>query len=168
MKNLGVHEICKRFIHGSVKYDEKATTGVRTSTKKENRYYPSAPIDHEKRSKKTIIAFGDGMFGSSLRGNKSAPVRMIKKALKKYCGKQLDICMVDEYLTSQICNKCKTRNVDNVVTAKSKRRVHTVLQCKQNNCNIIWNRDIMAAHNILDIFLFAAKNKNQRLDAFVR
>ncbi|KAG1065446.1 hypothetical protein G6F42_026827 [Rhizopus arrhizus] len=75
-KQKGVHEICKRFIHGSAKYDEKATTGVRTSTKKENRYYPSAPIDHEKRSKKTIIAFGDGMFGSSLRGNKSAPVRM--------------------------------------------------------------------------------------------
>ncbi|KAG1130052.1 hypothetical protein G6F42_004527 [Rhizopus arrhizus] len=137
-KQKGVHEICKRFIHSSAKYDEKATTGVRTSTKKENRYYPSAPV------------------------------RMIKKALKKYCGKQLDICMVDEYLTSQICNKCKTRNVDNVVTAKSKRRVHTVLRCKQNNCNIIWNRDIMAAHNILDIFLFAAKNKNQRLDAFVR
>ncbi|EIE91263.1 hypothetical protein RO3G_15974 [Rhizopus delemar RA 99-880] len=58
-KQKGVHEICKRFIHGSAKYDEKATTGVRTSTKKENRYYLSAPIDHEKRSKKTIIAFGD-------------------------------------------------------------------------------------------------------------
>ncbi|ORE09418.1 hypothetical protein BCV72DRAFT_64318 [Rhizopus microsporus var. microsporus] len=39
---------------------------------------------------------------------------------------------------------------------------------KQNTCNIVWNRDIMAAHNIFDIFLFAARNNNQRLDVSIR
>ena len=58
--------------------------------------------------------------------------------------------------------------MDNVVTEKSKRRVHTILKCKQNTCNIVWNRDIMAAHNILDMFLFIARNNNQRLDIFMR
>ncbi|CEG83412.1 hypothetical protein RMATCC62417_17336 [Rhizopus microsporus] len=62
------------------------------------------------------------MFNGSLRGNKAAPVRLIKKVLKKYCGKQLEIFMVDEYLTSQICNRYKSRNVDNIVTERSKRR----------------------------------------------
>ena len=161
-KQKGVHEICKRLIHGSVKYNEKA------SAENESKYCPPAPLDHPDKPRKTIIAFGDGMFNSSPRGNRGAPVRLMKKTLQKYCGNQLEIFMVDEYLTSQICNRCKNRNMDNVVTEKSKRRVHTVLKCKQNTCNIVWNHDIMAAHNILDIFLFAVRNNNRRLDVFMQ
>ncbi|PHZ09415.1 uncharacterized protein RHIMIDRAFT_240527 [Rhizopus microsporus ATCC 52813] len=156
-------------MHGSVKYNKKASTGIKTSSAEyKSKYCPPAPLDHPDKPRKTIIAFGDGMFNSSLRGNRGASVRLIKKTLQKYCENQLEICMVDEYLTSQICNRCKNRNMDNVVTEKSKRRVHTILKCKQNTCNIVWNRDIMAAHNILDIFLFALRNNNQRLDVFIR
>ncbi|ORE01851.1 hypothetical protein BCV72DRAFT_320049 [Rhizopus microsporus var. microsporus] len=142
-KQKGMHEICKRLMHGSVKYNKKASTGVKTSSaENESKYCLPAPLDHPDKPRKTIIAFGDCM----------GTCPPYKKALQKYCGNQLEICMVDEYLTCQICNRCKNRNMGNVVTEKSKRR----------------NRDIMAAHNILDIFLFAAKNNNQRLEVFMR
>ncbi|KAG2230332.1 hypothetical protein INT48_008824 [Thamnidium elegans] len=124
------------------------STGVKTSTNNENTYSPPAPSDNLETPGKTIIAFGDGAFSGNLRGHKAAPVRLIKKALNKYCGNNLEICMVDEYLTSQI--------------------LHTILKRQQTTCNIVWNRDIMTAYNILDIFLFAAKSNNQRLDAFKR
>ncbi|ORE09711.1 hypothetical protein BCV72DRAFT_201069, partial [Rhizopus microsporus var. microsporus] len=168
-KQKGVHEICKGLMYGSVKYNKKSSTGVKTSSaENESKYCPPAPLDHPDKPRKTIIAFGDGMFKNSLRGNRGAPVRLIKKALQKYCGNQFEIRMVDEYLTSQICNRCKNRNMDNVVTEKPKRRVHMILKCKQNTCNIVWNRGIMAAYNILDMFLFAIRNNSQRLDVFMR
>lgn len=124
-KQKGVHKICKRLIHGSAKYYSTTSTGVKTSTKNENTYSPPAPSDNLEAPGKTIIAFGDGAFSGNGRRHKAAPVRLIKKALDKYCGNNLEIYMIGEYLTSQICNKCKDRNVENIVTHKSKRSVHT-------------------------------------------
>ncbi|ORE05586.1 hypothetical protein BCV72DRAFT_306256 [Rhizopus microsporus var. microsporus] len=81
---------------------------------------------------------------------------------------KIPVCNSDERVENFVIETFLPRNVDNVVTEKSKRRVHTILKCKQNTCNIVWNRDIMTAHNILDIFLFALRNNNQRLDVFMR
>ncbi|KAI8640506.1 hypothetical protein BD408DRAFT_419628, partial [Parasitella parasitica] len=94
-----------------------------------------------------------------MRGKRLGPTKTIIKALQKCeenCG--VTVQMVDEYLTSQVSNNCKKRNVENVVQRSAKRRVHSVLQCQETACNIIWNRDIMAAKNILNIFLHAARN----------
>ena len=50
-------------IHGSVKYNEKTSTGAKTSSaENENKYCPPAPLDHPDKPRKTTIAFGDGMF----------------------------------------------------------------------------------------------------------
>ena len=79
-------------IHGSVKYNEKTSTGAKTSSaENENKYCPPAPLGHPDKPIKTIIAFSYSMFNSSLRGNRRAPVRLIKKALQKYCGNQLEM-----------------------------------------------------------------------------
>ncbi|ORE15919.1 MFS general substrate transporter [Rhizopus microsporus] len=37
---------------------------------------------------------------------------------------------VDEYLTSQICNKCKSKQLNNISITGSKRRAHVVLRCE--------------------------------------
>ncbi|KAI8638643.1 hypothetical protein BD408DRAFT_422733 [Parasitella parasitica] len=81
-----------------------------------------------------------------MRGKRSGPTKTIIKALQK-CkeNRGVTVQMVDEYLNSQVCNNCKKRNVENVVQRSAKRRVHSVLQCQETACNIIWNRDIMAA-----------------------
>ncbi|KAI7906086.1 uncharacterized protein BX663DRAFT_483730 [Cokeromyces recurvatus] len=132
----GVHEICKRFVYNSSKYHQKSSTSEKSVINNVSKIYPPTPTNHKERPVKTIIALGDGVFNTSSRSNRSSPVRTITKALKRYCGQQLEVVMVDEYLTSQICNKCKIRNVEIVVTKKSKRRVDIILQCQQNTCNI--------------------------------
>ncbi|KAI8638725.1 hypothetical protein BD408DRAFT_351345, partial [Parasitella parasitica] len=164
-KQKCIEEICRRLTYGSAKYGEKSRMIEKKQT---TSYIPPTPIDHDIKPRKTILALGNAMFNGSLRGNKSAPVRRIRESLRKRRGETLDICFIDEYLTSQVCNICKERNLENVTTAKSVRRVHTVLQCQQNTCNTVWNRDIMAANNILDIFLFAVFNNNERPDIFKR
>ncbi|KAI8647718.1 hypothetical protein BD408DRAFT_408368, partial [Parasitella parasitica] len=94
-----------------------------------------------------------------MRSKRSGPTKTIIKALQK-CKENRGVTaqMVDEYLTSQVCNNCKKRNVEYVVQRSAKRRVHSVLRCQETACNIFWNRDIMAAKNILNIFLYAARN----------
>ncbi|ORE01350.1 hypothetical protein BCV72DRAFT_310112 [Rhizopus microsporus var. microsporus] len=56
---------------------------------------------------------------------------------------------VDEYLTSQICNKCKPRQLNNTSIAGSKRRVHSILKCE--SCGTVWNRDVNSVLNIYDL-----------------
>ncbi|KAL0083782.1 hypothetical protein J3Q64DRAFT_1810002 [Phycomyces blakesleeanus] len=117
----------------------------------ENKYFPPAPADHTEAPLKTIIDFGDGMFNHVPRGNKTASVRLNM------------MYMLDEYLTSQVCNESKKINLENLVNSNLKRRVYTILQCQETTCNIVWNRNIMATQNLLGI-LFSARNNNQRRD----
>ncbi|KAI7893109.1 uncharacterized protein EV154DRAFT_417486, partial [Mucor mucedo] len=49
-------------------------------------------------------------------GSKAAPVRFIKKALKSTVGESLELPLIDGYFTCQICNSCKSRYMENVVT----------------------------------------------------
>ncbi|OAD65418.1 Homeodomain-like DNA binding domain-containing transcription factor [Phycomyces blakesleeanus NRRL 1555(-)] len=111
--------------------------------KYKNKFFLPASTDHTEAPVKTSIAFGDGVMN-------------------------MEMYMLYEYLTSQVCNEFKKRNVENLVNSKSKRRVHAILQLQETTCNIVWNRDIMAVHNILDIFLFSSRNNNQRPDVSVR
>ena len=153
------------FTYGSTKYHSGASTNVKTSTKTNNNFSRPPPLDNLTKANKTIIAYGDGAFSPSMRGKRSGPTKAIVKAIQK-CS--VAVVMTDEYLTSQVCNKCKQRNVENVTQKTSKRRVHSVLQCQESTCNVIWNRDVMAANNILDIFLHAAANNDTRLSPFRR
>lgn len=152
----------------SNKYRQGSKTGIKTAIRSPSRHYPDAPQDTMIPSSKTIIAFGNASFGATMRGKKAAPVKLIKRRLQQMQTDNLHLCFIDEYLTSQVCNVCKKRNLENVTTANSKRRVHAVLKCKENTCNIVWNRDVNAAKNIYDIFIFAAQNNNSRPTQFQR
>ncbi|ORE18515.1 hypothetical protein BCV71DRAFT_285265 [Rhizopus microsporus] len=63
------------------------------------------------------------------------------------------------YLTSQICNKCKSKQLNNISITGSKRRVHFVLKCE--SCGTVWNRDVNSALNIYDIFVYKSKHDNE-------
>ena len=66
---------------------------------------------------------------------------------------------VDEYLTSQICNKCKSRQLNNISITGSKRRVYSVLKCE--SCSTVWNHDVNSALNIYGIFVYKSKHDNE-------
>ncbi|KAI7906937.1 uncharacterized protein BX663DRAFT_494262 [Cokeromyces recurvatus] len=82
------------FVYNSSKYHQKSSTGEKSVINNVSKFYPPTPTDHKERSVKTIIALGNGVFNTSSQGNRSSP------ALKRYCGQQLEVVMVDEYLTS--------------------------------------------------------------------
>ena len=73
---------------------------------------------------------------------------------------------VDEYLTSQICNKCKSKQLNNISITGSKRRVHSVLKCE--SCGTVWNRDVNSALNIYGIFVYKSKHDNESPPPFKR
>lgn len=86
---------------------------------------------------KTIIAFGNASFAATMKGKKAAPVKLIKRKLAQMQTNTVQVCLIDEYLTSQACNTCKNRNFENIITANSKQRVHSVLNCNNNSCNVV-------------------------------
>lgn len=100
------------------------------------------PAQFELSSKVPLIVFGDGMFGKDnvkLKGNRCGVTDKLWKALKRReKSGNLVAVTVDEYLTSQICRKCKKRRL---VDAGNKGR--STLICLE--CLIIWQRDVNAA-----------------------
>ncbi|ORE21409.1 hypothetical protein BCV71DRAFT_276175, partial [Rhizopus microsporus] len=97
--------------------------------------------------RRQIIAFENGSFCSSMKGKRAAPIRRIteeiKRKYKQSNGGGTEFVSVDEYLTSQICNKCKSKQLNNISITGSKRRVHSVLKCE--SCGTVWNRDVNSA-----------------------
>ncbi|ORE13652.1 hypothetical protein BCV71DRAFT_277620 [Rhizopus microsporus] len=152
----------------SKKYRQGSKTGVKTATKSNSRHYPSSPQDTMIPPAKTIVAFGNATFAATMKGKRAAPVKLIIKKLIQIQTNVLQVCFVDEYLTSQVCNACKNRQLDNITTMSSKRRVHAMLECNNSSCNIVWNRDVNAAKNIFDVFIFAAEQENKKHPAFER
>ncbi|ORE21134.1 hypothetical protein BCV71DRAFT_277537 [Rhizopus microsporus] len=68
-----------------------------------------------------------------MKGKRAAPTRRITEEIKQKCKQSnegTEFIYVDEYLTSQICNKCKTKEMNNFSISGSKQRVHTVLKCE--------------------------------------
>ncbi|KAL4206762.1 hypothetical protein AB4K20DRAFT_1922023 [Rhizopus microsporus] len=76
-----------------------------------------------------------------MKGKRAAPTRCITEEIKRKCKQSnegTEFIYVDEYLTSQICNKCKSRQLNNISIIGSKRR----------------NYDVNSALNINGIFTF--------------
>ncbi|KAG1175398.1 hypothetical protein G6F70_004192 [Rhizopus microsporus] len=72
---------------------------------------------------------------------------------------ETEFVSVDEYLKSQICNKWKSKQLNNISATGSKRRVHSVLKCE--SCGTMWNRDVNSSLNINGIFVYKSKYDNE-------
>ncbi|ORE03905.1 hypothetical protein BCV72DRAFT_182310, partial [Rhizopus microsporus var. microsporus] len=131
-KQKGTQEIVKRLFDNSKKYDKSSTVGAKNQNPNKIKHVPLPPTDLPYSSqRKRIIAFGNGSFSSSMKGKRAAPTRRITEEIKRKCKQsngEAKFAYVDEYLTSQICNKCKTNQLNNISIAGSKRRVHSVLK----------------------------------------
>ncbi|KAI8641543.1 hypothetical protein BD408DRAFT_417986 [Parasitella parasitica] len=130
-KQKAFSEIVKVFTHDSIKYRSGASTNVKTTTRNNNSYSRPPPLDGSVKANKTIIAYGDGRFSPTMRGKRSGPTKTIIKALQK-CkeNRGVTVQIVDEYLTSQVCNNCKKRNQETMTIVFH----HSSVLNQKNNC----------------------------------
>jgi len=126
------------------------------NSNKASKWRPNLPADE--LEKRTVIAFGDGDFGTSWRGKKAAAYKVIYRSL---CRLQrtvanLKVLLVPEPYSSQVCSKCNTRTLDHMHAHGLS--LHAVLKCK--TCRTVWNRDCNASRNLFHIATYAAMNDN--------
>ncbi|CEG77523.1 hypothetical protein RMATCC62417_12259 [Rhizopus microsporus] len=103
-------------------------------------------------TKMPLVVFGDGLTNKSSARFRDlrhgVPEKIYKHLrLKEKLG-ELYLLDIDEFRTSQVCNSCKTRNLRHY-QAENDKSIHSILICSE--CNIFWNRDVMAAKNMFYI-----------------
>jgi hypothetical protein len=116
----------------------------------------------------SFLPLRNGSFGSSMKGKQAAPTKRITEEIKRKCKQsngRTEFVYVDEYLTSQIYNKHKSKQLNNISVTGSKRRVHSVLKCE--SCGTVWNRDVNSALNN-NIFVYKSKHDNESPPPFTR
>lgn len=117
------------------------------------------------KTKVPLIIFGDGMFGKDgvkIKGIRTGVVGKLWRCIKRReaLGDLLAI-PIDEYLTSQICSKCRTRTLNSHSAVKG----NSVQVC--TTCSILFQRDVNAAKNMLWISL-STWNGDGRPEAYQR
>ena len=124
--------------------------------------------------KRTLVGFGDWSVDSAkgiVKGHRFGPSNRLKHELKRYAT----VVEIDEHLTSQVCNCCKRRSLENMRIRKrgedgrwTSQKSHSVLHCRSNVClNKTVNRDDNASRNILEL-TFAMLTKLDRPACFSR
>jgi hypothetical protein len=177
-RQLALEEMGRRLTFGSSKYGRQPKPFHRhmidPPTRKRPSFAPLPSIDNynEDNIHHYIVAFGNGS-APHLRGKLPAPSKRFLRHLKSLSKRNVFVStvIIDEYLTSQVCAKCHQRTLVNLrersmpsTTAGSK--IHAVLKC--SSCSTVWNRDVMAAKNILYIFQYMALHNNERPEPFKR
>lgn len=91
----------------------------------------------------TVIAYGGGKFSHASRGHAPTPnVHLYKQMTYR----RLRVRMTTEHRTSKLCSRCHSD------TRQGK--YWWVKVCLNADCRVFWNRDVNAARNIRDIFVF--------------
>ena len=120
------------------------------------------------------IAFGDASVSSGGFGYSSSAIQRLKHRLEHVHG--CKVCLVDEYLTSQMCSSCEQKLVcvgvksleeqlqleKQCKASRSKPPRYGVLKCLQCqipdlSAKVHWHRDVNAALNIAKVFVSLAR-----------
>ncbi|CEI99108.1 hypothetical protein G6F70_009160 [Rhizopus microsporus] len=169
-KQKETQEIVKRLFDNSKKYGTSSAVGAKTQSLNKSKHVPLPSANLPSSSqRKRIIAFGDGSFCSSMKEKRAASTRRIAEEIKRKCkqsNERTEFVPVGEYLTSQIYNKCKSKQLNNISVTGSKRRAHSVLKCE--SCCTVWNCNVNSALNIYGIFVYKSKHDNESPPPFKR
>ena len=109
------------------------------------------------------LAYGNWSQKKQMRNYVSTPGIGIKRKLANY----FKIITVDEYKTSQTCYNCENK-LENFQLRENPRPykegnhfVHSLLRCKNVNCNKFWDRDVNASLNMVKIIKQYISNKTR-------
>ena len=108
-----------------------------------------------------IYAFGAAKFKHNSRGSAASPVWAFRAALAEKCKAMV---LVNEYMTSQLCYKCKSTVLKGTRVRGERRELHGVRECKL--CRMRINRDVNSALNMLYLFFFQLSQEGNRPPGF--
>jgi len=114
-----------------------------------------------KDPKTTVIGFGDWSQQNGLKGLEPAPVKKLRKELRKQGAK---VIMVNEHRTSKSCSECCKGDCENVSYANKKGKdikCHQVVRCLNNECSTYWQRDVNGSRNIRSVLMALVKGKER-------
>lgn len=183
-RQKGLDEICRRLTYGSNKYGvppkPRHAHMLSPAPKRPGSWAPLPSCDRheENRSQHYIIAFGNGACGA-MNGKLPSPVKRLRSHLQKVAKRNvfISIIYIDEYNTSKVCAECHRKTLVKMerrsarpegsnATNAANTTIHAVLRC--TSCGTVWNRDELAAKNILFVFQYMATHNNERPDPFKR
>jgi transposase len=134
---------------------EKLKKKTKGKERKGKKWKPSAL---QTDNKIPLIGFGAANFASTMKGKLAGLAERCRHVLRK-AERQGRLVMIDidDYLTSQVCSKCSTRDL------KAKQlgddEMYAVKVC--NNCHTVWQRDTNASRNIHHIALQCITSGNR-------
>ena len=114
-----------------------------------------------KDPKTTIVGFGDWSQQNGLKGLEPAPVKKLRKELKKQGAK---VTIVNEHRTSKSCSECCKGDCENAsfVNRKGKDiKCHQVVRCLNNECSTYWQRDVNGSRNIRSVLMALVNNQER-------
>jgi len=115
-------------------------------------------------SKNILIIFGDYSKRCTMKGCEPHISRRIKRLFRRYRYK---VYLIDEYLTSQLCNKCH-HQLERFMYVKDKdgndHLLWGLLRCTNGNCKTIHNRDHNSSRNFQNIIesIFEGKGRPKK------
>ncbi|GAA5809020.1 hypothetical protein MFLAVUS_002422 [Mucor flavus] len=97
-----------------------------------------------------LVALGDAVFPTSMKGTISGLSRRLVKLLKiiEYEGLLVTV-PVTEYMTSKTCSNCSGNNTQKIQIDGVP--LFGVLHCLNQSCNTLWRRDVNASRNMHNI-----------------
>jgi transposase len=97
----------------------------------------------------TVIGFGDwSQQDGFLKGSEKAPVKKIRRMFREL---GIKVLKVDEHRTSKSCSGCNKGDCTKMKIHG--RECHRVIRCNNNECNMVWNRDVNGCRNIRSVLL---------------
>ena len=112
--------------------------------------------------KRTLIGFGDWSQPQGFKGGATAPVKKLRRAMRRT---GLKVLKIDEFRTSKCCSKCccTAGIVANVSygEGQARKQCHQVVRCGNSECEVYWQRDVNASRNIRTL-LMALMNGQKR------
>jgi hypothetical protein len=106
--------------------------------------------------KDCVVGLGAGLFAHNSRGNRTGPVKQLRKQLKRRVSL---LRLIGEYNTSKVCHLCEG-------FFGGRQRWWALRICRDVCGGRVMNRDYNAAMNILAIFLFMNIHGGQRPEPF--
>jgi hypothetical protein len=111
---------------------------------------------------RTVIGFGDWGQPKGFKGGATAPVKKLRRAMRRT---GLKVLKIDEYRTSKCCSKCcceagRAKEVS-YGEGNAKKTCHQVVRCKNSECEVYWQRDVNASRNMRTL-LMAILNGQER------